>query len=827
MNEPAEFSEADIWEQIIHPHGDMSRETARRILQLDFTAEDRQRMHELAEKNRSGQLTEDEEEMLDDYCRVGTLLSTLKLRSRRRLLAVALVFVLICTSSVHAQLDFGPITKSDASTPTELPEVLKPITSRSEAEDDRLTAAAHYAQGRLLHGKKKTALALRHYQRAWRYDPNSEQLLAEIVPLAFEAGQSDAAVRYAVLAAERNPKDDLLVRRLAVFLTNNHEYERALRLYERSLAKDSQLANGMPEDIGAATVYAEVARLYYLTEKYQAAAGTYAILRKAVEDKSSHFDDAAKKTILGEAATTYTLWGESFLEAGKYDDAATVFRKANEAKEDKPLLAFRLARVAFAQDKHAEAVKHLDEYFAAKVDTSGDDPYQLLSKVLLKQEGNAAAQPAASITAQQKFVSRLQDLNKDQPDNIPLAFELADALWTTRQFDAAIPLLTKTLQKKLDGERYAKLIEHLWQEKQYRELLAVAGQLAEQKNSLAPIEKLMLRLKHDAGLVKGSVSLAREQAAATDPKPTYGPILAAAILAREAGQLKEADELFQKALQLAPQKAIDLQVNWAEGLFLAEQYRPAIDMYRQVLAGKPRKTIVTIVNYYLSSALAMAGDTDEALAAIRVAIEGNPDNPRYESRVGWIYYHAKQFPTARAEYEKLLKKYGEKQNRETREVMRSARMILSNIALENDDFSQAVEWLEQVLDEYPEDAGALNDLGYLWADRGVHLQRALLMTQQAVELEPENKAYRDSLGWALYRVGRYDDAVRELTLATTFDPAAGEDAPDGVLLDHLGDALAKQGKAAAAKQAWQRAVEALEKAGEEKKLKAVRMKLAP
>ena len=736
----------------------------------------------------------------------------------KRIFVLAILASLLTVSSLRAQLDFGPITRTDATTPTDLPDVLKPITGRSEAEEDRLNAAAHYAQGRLLQAKKKSAAALRHYERAWRYDQASQQILAEIVPLAFEAGQSDAAVRYAVLAAERNPKDGLLVRRLAVFLTNNHEYARAIRMYERSLAKDSQLAAGLPEDIGAATVYSELARLYYLTEDFKAAAATYAMLRKAVEDKSSHFDEGAKKSILGDAAKTYSQWGEAFLENGKYDDAATVFQQSNTAQEDKPLLAFRLARVAFAQNKLDDARKHLDEYFAAKLDTSGSDPYALLHKTLLKQ----ATSPAA---AQEQFIQRLRELAKDQPDNIPLSFALADALWTTQQFDLAIPLLTKTLKSQLDAERYEKLIEHLWRAKEYRQLLAVTGQLAEQKNSLSPIETLVLKLKDDAGLVKGLLSLAREQAEAADPKPTPGPLLAAAILAREAGELKAADEMFQKVVALAPQKSLELQVNWAEGLFLAEQHRPAIEMYRQVLATKPRKTLVTVVNYYLASALAMAGETDEALAAIRTANEGSPDNPRYESRVGWIYYHAKLFPEARAEYEKLIKKYNEKQSGESRQVLRSARMVLSNIALEANDFPQAVEWLEQVLDEYPEDAGALNDLGYLWAERGLHLQRALQMTQQAVELEPKNKAYRDSLGWALYQVGRYDDAVRELLAATTYDESAGEEAPDGVLLEHLGDALAKQGKVAAAKQAWQRAAEALKKAGESEKLKRVEEKL--
>jgi len=730
-----------------------------------------------------------------------------------------LTALLISTSPLRAQLDFGPITKSDAASPTEFPEVLKPVSARSEAEEDRLHAAAHYAQGRLLHAKKKNALALKHYQRAWRYDSESLQLLSEIVPLAFEAGQGDTAARYAVIVAERNPKDDLLVRRLAIYLTSNREYARAIRMYEKALTKDSQLANGMPEDIGAATVYAELGRLYYLTEKYQAAAGTYAILRKAVEDPTSHFDEAGKKSILGEAATTYTLWGESFFEAGKYDDAAATFRQANAAKEDKPLLAFRLARIVLAQDKPADAQKQLDEYFAAKVDTSGDEPYALLRKILLKQADSPAA-------AQEQFIRRLQELHKDQPDNVPLAFSLADALWTTQQFELAIPLLTKTLARKPDPERYAQLIDHHWRQKEYRELLAVAGQLAEARSSLESIEKLLDKLKQDEGLVKGCFSLAREQAAVIDPKPKHGPILAAAILAREAGQLKEADELFQKVLQLAPHKALDLRVYWAEGLFQAKHFDAAARVYREQLATRPRKGVAALLQYYLSASLSMAGEADAALEAIRAALKEDPNNARYESRIPWILYNAERWAEAHAEYEKLLQKYRDKPGSEVREILRNTRLLASNVALKLDDLPRAVEWLEQVLDEYPEDAGALNDLGYLWADRGVHLERALRMTQKAVELEPKNKAYRDSLGWALYQLGRYDEAVRELTLATMVDESADEPAPDGVLLDHLGDALARLGKTSEAQQAWQRAVEAFEKEGEAEKRKAVQKKLA-
>ena len=83
LSEPTPASEIAIWERIIHPTGPMSRETAQRVVELEFTDEERQRMHQLAERNRAGALAPGEDEELDNFCRVGTTLSFLKSRARQ------------------------------------------------------------------------------------------------------------------------------------------------------------------------------------------------------------------------------------------------------------------------------------------------------------------------------------------------------------------------------------------------------------------------------------------------------------------------------------------------------------------------------------------------------------------------------------------------------------------------------------------------------------------------------------------------------------------------------------------------------------------------
>ena len=93
------------------------------------------------------------------------------------------------------------------------------------------------------------------------------------------------------------------------------------------------------------------------------------------------------------------------------------------------------------------------------------------------------------------------------------------------------------------------------------------------------------------------------------------------------------------------------------------------------------------------------------------------------------------------------------------------------------------------------------------------------MIQQAVDAEPANVAYRDSLGWVLFRLGRYPAAVAELEKAVVGKTI------DGVVLDHLGDAYQKANQPGKAIAAWQRAATTLRSEKELEKAKSVEKKL--
>jgi hypothetical protein len=76
-------TEVAIWTRVIHPDGEISPQTARALLKLEFDAGDQQRMHELAAKAQEGTLSPEEEHEIDNYERVGTLLAILKSKARK------------------------------------------------------------------------------------------------------------------------------------------------------------------------------------------------------------------------------------------------------------------------------------------------------------------------------------------------------------------------------------------------------------------------------------------------------------------------------------------------------------------------------------------------------------------------------------------------------------------------------------------------------------------------------------------------------------------------------------------------------------------------
>ena len=117
------------------------------------------------------------------------------------------------------------------------------------------------------------------------------------------------------------------------------------------------------------------------------------------------------------------------------------------------------------------------------------------------------------------------------------------------------------------------------------------------------------------------------------------------------------------------------------------------------------------------------------------------------------------------------------------------------------DYAQAEQYFQKCLELSPDWPDACNYLGYMWADRGVNLQKARELIEKAVKGEPKNAAYLDSLAWVLFKLNQPEDSLKLMLQALELIKK-----PDPTLYDHLGDIYMALKQPDKAREAWQKSL---------------------
>jgi predicted Zn-dependent protease len=248
---------------------------------------------------------------------------------------------------------------------------------------------------------------------------------------------------------------------------------------------------------------------------------------------------------------------------------------------------------------------------------------------------------------------------------------------------------------------------------------------------------------------------------------------------------------------------------------------------------------------YLVQANLTARRFDRAEAVARAALDKNPNQPRMvRLRAQALLKGGKaadatklledgvaKFPTSREFVVGLADLYtDQKRTGDAVRVLEQARkafgddealtLRLANVYEGGGRYADAEKELRKLLADDPLNAEAINSLSYMFAEHNLKLGEAVDLAQRALKLEPDNPAFLDTLGWALFKSGKTTEAVEPLS------KAAAVLIGNSVIQDHHGDVLAKNGKKAEAVAAWQRALagdgESIDRAAIEKKIKAAK-----
>ncbi len=433
-----------------------------------------------------------------------------------------------------------------------------------------------------------------------------------------------------------------------------------------------------------------------------------------------------------------------------------------------------LADLASKDKKYGEALSLLENVFGR--DPQNIDGRRLQSEVLLAK-GDA-----------KKAVEVLEHLDQTYPDIPIIKYELAraylknnntnqakaaldQAVSLNPNYDDAVLLLAGTNLNTGHAELVIEPITRLLRKR--RDLTSAAFLLATAYTSLDRFDDATVVLEEQAKL------------APQDPQPQ---VLLGMTL-RQAKKYDEARQAFEKAAQLAPN---DLQVlNQLVDLDLLDKH---FDAARQRIRRQFQKTPdAPAAHFFEGKILAAEGKWDAVEAEAQKTIQIDSNFASAYDLLVQAYLATKRLPQAVSQLEALLSK----SPNDT-----SALMTLGLVYEQMKDYPKERDAYEKLLAIKPDFAPALNNLAYIYTERLNDLNKAYDLARKAHELQPQDAAAADTLGWVLYKRGVYQQAL-------TILQEAAEKAPDTAEIQfHLGMTAYMMGQTDLARVALKKAASA-------------------
>jgi tetratricopeptide (TPR) repeat protein len=506
-------------------------------------------------------------------------------------------------------------------------------------------------------------------------------------------------------------------------------------------------------------------------------------------------------------ALTHFIEGMVFEENGEMDRALEAYRKVLNVDPGQSQLAARVAGLLIQDDDFPQAIDVLKD--AIKANPNNAEPYQQLAFIYaryLKKTDQAI-----------DYANRAIALN---PADVEAYQRLVEIEIAAGQQKKALEALDRATKVRTNDPNFWMHLGKLY--------VAVLFKSDSQPkpDELKRVNEIFKRAAEHAG---------DDPAILKDVADYYAA----------SQQLKEAIPLYLRVLELQPEDA-NAREKLATGFILTNQRGKAVEMLEQIIKEHPDKyqpyDLLAQVLDDEARSLQRENRIDEAkakfakvaanyeqsllinpnhastylhLAALLVGPLKDPGRGvqlladarrRFPGAPEIVYYlaiaqrEAKQNQQAVATFEEALH---EAQLDQDDDVVNAKFYFNYGAAAEQAGlYEKAADLLRKSIALDPANsAEACNYLGYMWADHNMNLDEAETMIRRALENEPNNASYLDSLGWVEFRKGKLDQALTDLLRA-----AKGAERDDPVVFEHIGDTYLKLNRMADALAAWQKAL---------------------
>ena len=697
------------------------------------------------------------------------------MKKQLSIISVALAAFFLLAQSLLAQNQPAAAADSPAAA------VAQP-TNKGKAPDRaaayyHFTLAHMYEEQVATYGRSELAnKAIEEYRAAIDADPTSAYLTSGLAELYAKTGRIRDAVVEAQDIIKRNP--------------SNLEARRLLgRIYLRSLG-DMQAGSGSESILKLAIEqYEQIVRLQPDSMDDHLLLGRLYRLNNDLQKAETEFKTAVKLQPDSEEAVTTLAY--LYNELGDTPRAAQVLSAVPNAERSAKLYS----ALGYTYEQQKQYKQAIESYrHAIELDRDNLDAIRGLAQNLLNDGQTDAALEQYKVIAdanpedaqtyvriaeiyrkQGKFDLALENLKKAEAmvqDSVEVPYNIAAIYQAQGRYDEAIPIMVDLLKKseKPDG-KYSS---------------------GEKSNRAVFLERL------------GSIY-------------------------RDQGNNQAAIDTFRKIVALGGddnvergyQQIID---TWRE----AKEWQKATDAAQEAVKKLPTSRDLKMV---LAAQQADMGDADKALKDVRAMLKDD-SGPDSKSDNRQVYITLAQMNTRLRRFSDAEQALDKAEALSTKDDDKEYVWFLRGSTFEREKrYSDAEEQFKKVLASDPEHASALNYLGYMLADQNMKLEEALGYIKRAVDLDPANGAYLDSLGWAYFRLGKYELAEDNLLKASQ------KINTDPTVHDHLGDLYQKTGRLKLAATNWERAltewnrtiaaeVDPADPVRVQKKLDSAKMKLA-
>jgi tetratricopeptide (TPR) repeat protein len=615
--------------------------------------------------------------------------------------------------------------------------------------------------------------AIEEYKSALNADPASPQLNNELAELYFRAGRVKEAESIARNLLKASP-DDVDAHKLL-----GRIYLRQLGENENGVSSSSPAGNTLDQAIGE---FEKIVTLEPRSVEDRMVLGQLYTVKHDPQKAEEVFKAAL--AIEPDSEDVVLNLARLYGEAGDMARATKVLQDVPEA-ERTPKMEFTLGTLYDQAKQPKDAIAA----YKRAADMKPGDP----------QTVDALAQALLNDEQYDEALKQYQDLAEADPDNGEALVHVAEIQRRQGKYDDALATIRKA--RKLDPSSL---------EAGYNEgiLLDVLGRLDEAAQTYQAMVDLT---SHANGAYTNeeknnrSIFLDRLGAISLEENKT-DPAIAA----------------YQKMIDMGGDPAVRGYQGQVDAYRTAHEFEKALDVAKKAAAANPKSREVKLM---LAGELADHGQVDEGMNMARSLLANNNEDRSIYLAIAQMNIRLRRWKEAGDALDKAESLSSKKEDRGYLLFLRG------ELAERQKQFDPAERYFRQVTDLDPQNAMALNYLGYMLADRGLHLPEALKMIRKAVDLEPWNGAYLDSLGWCYFKMGEYElaeDNLRKAVQRTQSDPTVHM---------HLGDLYEKTGRIRLAASQWELSlaefaksatadVEPTDISRTQKKLETARVKLA-